>query len=491
MDHEPLSSTAFVIFGVTGNLANKKLLPSLFNLYLKNKLPEQMHIIGFARRPWNDVDFQSQAQASITNASANVDQAKLKSFIAQFRYIASEFDDLKGYTALQQALEKLETDTNGCVNRIFYSATPPSNYQTIVKHLGETNLTKSCSHNTANVRLIIEKPFGTNLQTARELNQVLLHYFSEEQIYRIDHYLGKETVQNILAFRFANTLFEPIWNNNYIDHIQITAAEDIGIENRGAYYEETGALRDFVQNHLLQLLTAVALELPHSLHAQDIRKARENTLKDLLPLTDVAKQSVRGQYSDYRQEPKVNPGSQVETYVALKLFSKSKRFRNVPFYLRTGKKLEQKVSDITIQFKPTTNLYQQSVEHALPNTITMRLQPNEGISIRLFTKQPGPGNNITPSQIDFCYRNVYGGPGEDAYSRLIVDVIAGDQTLFTSSQEVEAQWKITTPILKSWQKTNQPVYIYEPGTWGPKEVDEFIKRDGRQWLAQQVIVCPI
>lgn len=491
MDQQPLAPTVFVIFGVTGDLANKKLLPSLFNLYLKNRLPQQNYIFGFARRPWNDSDFQNQAAVAIKNASPDADPEKLKSFTAQLRYIASEFDNIQGYKTLQAALEKLDADARSCSNRIFYLATPPSNYQTIVKHLGEVNLAKSCSHNVAPVRLIIEKPFGTNLETARQLNQTLLRYFTEQQIYRIDHYLGKESVQNILAFRFANTLFEPIWNNQYIDHIQITAAEDIGIENRGAYYDETGALRDFVQNHLLQLLAAIAMDEPKSLQAQDIRKAREDTLKDLLPLTDVAKQSVRGQYSDYKQEPKVNPSSQVETYIALKVLSKSKRFKNVPFYLRTGKKLAQKVSDITIQFKPANKLYQQSVEHALPNTITMRLQPNEGISIRLFTKQPGPGNNIAPSQIDFCYRNVYGGPGEDAYSRLIVDVIAGDQTLFTSSAEVEAQWKITTPILESWQKTNQPAYTYEPGSWGPKEADEFIKRDGRQWLAQQVIVCPI
>lgn len=487
------SATVLVIFGVTGDLANKKLLPALYSLEDRGALDNVVSIVGFARRPWNTNDFVDQAHSSVLEASKTIDDTSWKRFSTKLTYIKSDFAEAHGFTILNSHFDTIEKKLGGCTNRIFYFATPPSIYPILVEQLKKADLAHGCPvHGSGVARVVIEKPFGHDLQSAKELHKLFLQVFAEDQIFRMDHYLGKETVQNILAFRFANAIFEPLWNANYIDHVQITAAEDIGIEDRGAYYEEAGALRDFVQNHLLQLLAAIALERPQSLAAASIRAQRTAILRSLKSVEGIASQTIRGQYTDYRQEPKVSPDSQVETFVALKLFLNDHRFKNVPFYLRTGKRLKEKVTDITVQFKPVKDsLFRTDQPTPFPNTITLRLQPNEGISVRLFTKKPGLGNVVVPSQMDFCYRDAFGGAGQDAYSRLILDVIAGDQTLFTSSEEVEAAWSFVTPILKAWQKSGQETLQYEPGSWGPKEADELIGKDNRQWLAQHLIVCPI
>ncbi len=488
-----LSPTALIIFGITGDLAHKKLLPSLYDLFSLGYLPETFYIVGFARRPWDNNQLVAEARQAITDEGRKIDDEVWQKFSKTLIYIQGEFQNPDGYKQLDEFLTGKEKETNSCLNRLFYFATPASDFSNIIQGLKSQNLARGCAqHNATNARVIIEKPFGHDLTSAKELNKLFLDVFSENQIYRIDHYLAKETVQNILAFRFANNLFEPIWNAEYIDHIQITAAEDIGIGTRGNFYEQTGALQDFFQNHLLQLVTAVTMQRPASLTPDDIRSQRERILEALSPIEDVAAQTIRGQYQGYQQEENVSQNSTVETFVAAKIFLDIDQFRHVPFYLRTGKKLHEKVTDITLQLKPVKDpLFSLEEPSPFPNTITLRLEPNEGISVRFFTKEPGFGNKIVPSQMDFCYRDKFGGVGQDAYARLLLDVIAGDQSLFTSSKEVEAAWQFVTPISEEWTRNGQEVITYEPGSWGPQQADDLIEKDGRKWLAQHLIVCPI
>lgn len=482
-----LPATALTIFGVTGDLTQKKLLQAIYQLYRQGQLPPFFRIIGFARRPWNTNDFVDYAKAALIQPNTGFSEDSWQGFADLLVYIHSEFADPAGYASLNKLLDQLKDKAGMPVNRIYYFATPPSLYSDLLVHVNTNNLIN------ATTKVVVEKPFGHDLASANLLSKQFLDIFKEEQIYRIDHYLGKETVQNILAFRFANSIFENLWSSDFIDHVQITAAEDIGIENRGAFYEENGALRDFFQNHLLQLLAAVAMEQPKNLSAQAIRAERIAVLEALQQIGEGSRDTVRGQYQGYRQEPKVSPNSNVETFVAAKVFVKSKRFKNVPFYLRTGKKMGQqgKLTDITIQFKKADNALFETVNPTMPNTLTIRIQPTEGISLRLFTKQPGHGNMTAPAQMDFCYRDTFGNAGADAYTRLLYDVIAGDQTLFINTREVLAQWQFVTPILESWAKTNQQVILYNQGSWGPKESFDLIGRDGRMWLAEHLIVCPV
>lgn len=492
MDQEQrhIPPTILTIFGITGDLARKKLLPALYALSANNRLPEQFLIVGFARRAWSDNILRNETRKVLKAENIEMEESAWQTFSTRLRYIQSDFDNRAGYDRLKQLIDDCNLE---CITKLFYFATPPSAFATIIGQMKQAMLNEGCqTHNRTCARVIIEKPFGHDLSSARNLNKLFLDTFTEKQMYRIDHYLGKETVQNILAFRFANAIFEPLWNKDYIDHIQITAAETIGIESRGAFYEETGALRDFFQNHLLQLLAAVACEKPKNLSAESIRYERVKTLQSIKPIKAVSHDTIRGQYKTYRTESNVHEESAVETFVAAKVYIESDRFAGVPFYLRTGKALAEKVTDITIQFKPEhETLFPHKQDDGIPNTLSIRIQPNEGISLRLFTKQLGTGLSVIPSQMDFCYKIVFGSPGDDAYARLLLDVMAGDQTLFTATEEVEASWQFVTPILEAWQTEPQLVYEYEPGSWGPKQSDTLITRDNRTWLAQQVIVCKI
>lgn len=485
-----LPPTVLVIFGVTGDLTQKKLLPAIYQLFKNNQLPLYFKLVGFARRPWNQTDFIEYVHASLNQPNTGFDQASWQQFQQRLVYLQSEFENQEGYKQLEDLFKQAASEAGQPINRIYYFATPPSLYNSLLDQLKTVNLTKN-KHGI--VRVVVEKPFGHDLASAKKLSDQFLAAFSEEQIYRIDHYLGKETVQNILAFRFANSIFENLWCSDFIDHIQITAAEEIGIENRGAFYEETGALRDFFQNHLLQLLAAITMEQPTNLSAEAIRSERIKLLESIQPIENIASNTVRGQYNGYTSEPKVNADSKIETFVAAKLFISNEKFRNVPIYMRTGKKMGNmgKLTDITVQFKKADNSLFATVTPTMPNTLTIRIQPTEGISLRLFTKQPGHGNTIVPSQMDFCYRDTFGGAGADAYTRLLFDVITGDQTLFINTREVLAQWQFVTPLLELWQQSNQQVIPYEQGSWGPKESFELIERDNRQWLAEHLTVCPI
>jgi glucose-6-phosphate 1-dehydrogenase len=415
-------------------------------------------------------------------------------FAEGLHYVQASYDDASGYRRLADLLEKLDRERGTAGNRVFYLATPPGAYSGIVEQLGASGLAQPPSPD-AWTRIIIEKPFGRDLETARELNRQLTSAFREEQIYRIDHYLGKETVQNILVFRFANGIFEPIWNRRYVDHVQITVAESIGLEGRGRYYDQTGALRDMVQNHLLQLLSLVAMEPPIAFDADAVRGEKVKVLHAVRPFgpSDVPNLTVRGQYGPgavgaedvpgYRQEPGVSPDSNIETYVAMKLFVDNWRWADTPFYLRTGKRLPRRVSEIAIQFKRAPHLlFRQAAEGLEPNVLVLRIQPNEGISLRAGVKVPGPTIQIRSINLDFLYGLSFGVEQPEAYERLLLDCMLGDSTLFTRSDEVETAWALLMPILDTWADHPPPDFPnYPAGTWGPEAAHNLIEEDGRRW----------
>jgi glucose-6-phosphate 1-dehydrogenase len=494
-----------VIFGATGDLTHRKLLPALYNLGLEHPLPAGFSVVGFARRPWSDEDFRREALESINTFSrtGKVNPTLWTSFSQGLFYCQGNFDDFEAYQHLAQMLDRLDKERGTCGNRIFYLATPPKYYPEIIKNLGKAGLNRGgeIAHENGSgkhrgwVRIIIEKPFGHDLTTARALNREVSRVFKEEQVYRIDHYLGKETVQNILVFRFANGIFEPIWNRRYVDHVQIVVAESIGIESRGSYYDEAGALRDMVQNHMLQLLMLTAMEPPVAFDADDVRDEKVKVLKAIPPMSgeEVARNTVRGQYGPgwvgghevpgYLQEPGVAPNSQTETYVALKLHIDNWRWAGVPFYLRTGKRLPKRATDITIQFKRVPHiLYKETDALIEPNLLSLRIQPNEGISLKFGAKVPGTAMQIRPVNMDFFYNASFGGAPPEAYERLLLDCMLGDSTLFTRDDEVEAAWKIITSILEGWHTSGKPPLVtYEAGTWGPQEAETLIEQDGRTW----------
>lgn len=493
---ESLEPCVMVIFGATGDLTHRKLLPALYNLALEHPLPAGFSVVAFARRPYDDDVFRQQALESINQYSRQkpINQQVWDSFVAGLHYLQSNFNDPEGYTKLNTLLNKLDQERGTSGNRIFYLSTPPSQYPEIIQNLGNAGLNRNRKGWT---RIIIEKPFGHDLNTAHELNRQVARVFREDQIYRIDHYLGKETVQNINVFRLANGIFEPVWNRRYVDHVQITVAENLGLEGRAGYYEESGAIRDMIQNHMLQLLTLVAMEPPIALDANSVRDEKVKVLHALQPMTghDVLENTIRAQYGPgwvgghqvpgYLQENGVSPTSSTETYVALKTFIDNWRWAGVPFYLRTGKHLPKRVSEVAIQFKqPPLMLFKDSDTQGQvePNVLTLRIQPDEGISLKFGAKVPGTDMQIRSVNMDFFYGSSFVREQPEAYERLLLDAMHGDSTLFTRRDEVEAAWSFVQGILDGWNSASRDtIHTYESGSWGPQAADEFIWRDGRRW----------
>jgi glucose-6-phosphate 1-dehydrogenase len=486
-----------VIFGASGDLTRRKLMPALYNLAYDGLLPPGFSIVGYARRPMTDEEFRASMRKAVERFSRRqpIDEGVWETFARGIFYFEADFADDHAYPKLGELLERIDRERGTGGNRIFYLATPPDAYELIAEHLGDAGLAQPADRDSW-VRLIVEKPFGRDLQSAIELNEHLLRFFREDQIYRIDHYLGKETVQNILALRFANTIFEPIWNRNYIDHVQITVAESIGIEDRGGYYDRAGALRDMVQNHMLQLLSVIAMEPPIAFEADPVRDEKVKALRAIRPIRpeEVDEVTVRGQYGPgfiggqpvpgYRQEPKVDPNSQTETYVALKLFIDNWRWADVPFYLRTGKRLPRRVTEIALQFKQVPHrLFTGPAAAGLePNALVIRIQPDEGVSLNIAAKAPGPRVRLRTVSMGFLYGTSFLVQAPDAYERLLLDCMLGDSTLFTRRDEAEAAWLPITQILQGWAEEPPPRFPnYDAGTWGPPEAEEFIARDGRRW----------
>ena len=484
--------TIVVIFGASGDLTKRKLLPALFHLEQGGLLPEKFAVVGVARRPLQD-EFAKDMQEGITKfGGVEESDEKLAPFMKKVRYHAMNFDDRDGYTKLNELLSSIDQElgTNG--NRLFYLSTAPEYFADIIQQLGDHKMAKP---DKGEVHVIIEKPFGHDLASARELNDEVNRVFDEGQIFRIDHYLGKETVQNILVFRFANGIFEPLWNRNYIDHVQITAAEDIGIEGRGPFYEKAGALRDVVQNHVMELLSFVAMEPPISFEADALRREKLKVWKAIKPVED--QNIVRGQYGPgevsgkdvkgYREEDRVDPQSGTETFAALKLEIENWRWAGVPFYIRAGKRLAKRTTEISIQFKlPPQLLFKDLSKGACselqPNVITMRIQPDEGISLRFSSKVPSPNMEVCPVIMDFNYAEAFGKSSANGYERLLLDAMLGDGTLFAHRDGVEATWSLLTPVLEKWAATKPKDFPnYASGTWGPEAAHELLGHEGRAW----------
>src|SRR5437588_8179961 len=485
---------AIVIFGATGDLAHRKLIPALYNLAAAGELPPAVTVIGFARRPKKDDEFRDElAETTKQFSRQQVRDEIWKTFAQSLFYHQSEFDDQEGYQSLAKRLEKVDKERGTRSNRLFYFAAAPEQFEPILKNLKAAGLNKPKEGSWA--RVIIEKPFGRDLTSARELNRVVRDAFSEDQTYRIDHFLGKETAQNILVLRFANAIFEPIWNARYIDHLQITAAETLGVEARGGYYETAGALRDMVQNHMLQLLCLVAMEPPTDLGADSIRDEKVKVVRSLCRYRpdEIAKLVVRGQYArgainaenvpGYREEEKVDPKSETETYVALRLRIDNWRWSEVPIYLRVGKRLPKSATEISVHFKkaPMVLFNRDSTEHD-QNVLVIRIQPDEGISLRMMAKIPGTSLRIEPVKMDFHYGTSFGKASPEAYERLLLDAMSGDATLFARRDEVEEAWSFIDTIEKAWAEKSAPALTFYPaGSWGPEEADELVARDGRAW----------
>ncbi|HEX8919787.1 MAG TPA: glucose-6-phosphate dehydrogenase [Chloroflexota bacterium] len=487
-----------VIMGATGDLTHRKLMPSLYNLAHDRLIPHSFGIVGFSRQDKDHEDFRTDMRTAVDKFSryAPVQPQVWDSFADGLFFQQADFSDVESYKLLGECLERIDRERGTQGNRIFYLATPPSVFATIAEMLGKAGLVTPNATGQHWTRLVIEKPFGRDLGSARALNTDLLKVFHEEQIYRIDHYLGKETVQNLLVFRFANGLFEPIWNRRYVDNVQITVAEELGIERRGGYYETAGALRDMVQSHMLQLLTLTAMEPPVALDANAVRDEKVKVLRaiDVPDVESVQRGAVRGQYgpgwvggqqvSGYRGEEGVAPASATESFVALKLNVDSWRWAGVPFYLRTGKRLPKRETEIAISFKRAPlALFQHLDPDAMSNNVlAIRIQPDEGISLKFVAKVPGQVMDLQPVNMDFLYGASFGRQSPDAYERLLLDVMLGDSTLFTRRDEVEAEWQIITPILEAWQTERAPDFPnYEAGTWGPTAARELLQKDNRDW----------
>jgi glucose-6-phosphate 1-dehydrogenase len=481
-----------VIFGASGDLTKRKLLPALFHLEQAGLLPEQLRIVGVARRDLGDGFAKDMRSGILEFGGVKEGDEKLDGFMGKVSYHAMNFDDDGGYEKLKALLEKYDKEYGTKGNRLFYLAVAPEYFSDIIHRLGEHGMAQP---KTGAVRVIIEKPFGHDLESARELNDDVNKVFHENQIFRIDHYLGKETVQNILVFRFANGIFEPIWNRNYVDHVQITAAESIGIEGRGPFYEKAGALRDVIQNHVMELLSFVCMEPPVSFEAEEVRSEKVKVWRAIKPIKD--ENAVRGQYAPgtvggqqvkgYREEERVDPQSGTETFAAMKLEIENWRWAGVPFYLRAGKRLAKRSTEITIQFKQPPMLLFDRVSSGpcteiQPNLITMRIQPDEGISLRFGAKVPNPDMTVCPVIMDFKYSAAFGANSANGYERLLLDAMLGDATLFAHRDGVEATWELYTPVLEKWAASKPKDFPnYDSGSWGPKAAHDLLERDGRKW----------
>jgi glucose-6-phosphate 1-dehydrogenase len=481
-----------VIFGATGDLTRRKLVPALYNLRREGLLHANTTILGFARRDWSDDYFRTLLfDEGSKHSRASLAGGDWPDFISRVSYIRSTFEDAEGYTALAERLDAIDAEQGTSGNRLFYLATPPESYEDIINNLGAAGLANS--PNGGWTRIIVEKPFGHDLESALHLNKVVHDVFEERQVYRIDHYLGKETVQNLLVLRFANGIFEPLWNRRYIDHVQITVAESIGVEGRGGYYEQAGAIRDMVQNHMMQLLSLTAMEPPvGGASADAVRDEKVKVLRAVRPIApaDVNKISVRGRYSAgpgtapaYLDETGVQANSTTETYVAMRFEIESWRWAGVPFYLRTGKRMPVRASEITVVFKSAPLLLFQDgpMSRSAPNELSIRIQPNEGIALRFNSKVPGQAGDIRPVTMNFNYVDAFGGESPEAYERLLLDAMTGDTTLFTRSDEVETSWSLINPIIEGWKTLGSPIHEYVGGSWGPDASHEFIGASGRSW----------
>jgi glucose-6-phosphate 1-dehydrogenase len=476
-----------VIFGASGDLTQRKLIPALYSLTCEGLLPEKFAVVGVARSEMDDEAFRQKVKAGI-DAHARIKPDNCDAwpkFAGRLFYHRGQYDDPKSYEGLAKRLVEIDEKAQAHCNYLFYLSTPPAPYPTIVEHLGRVGLSKQTDERWR--RIIIEKPFGHDRETAVQLNHQVHEVFDESQVYRIDHYLGKETVQNLLVFRFANAIFEPLWNRNFIDHVQITVTEEVGLGSRAGYYDTAGIMRDMFQNHLLQLLTLTAMEPPAEFDATALRDEKVKVLKAIRPIApaDVRKYSVRAQYRTYRDEPGVAPGTKTATYAALKLSIDNWRWRDVPFYLRSGKALADKVTEISIQFKEVPHsMFPNPNGMDLPaNVLSLCLQPNEGMNLRFETKSPGAGVDTQSVDMSFLYEQDFGrNILPDAYERLLLDALQGDASLFTRGDEIELAWGLVDSILDGWAADDElPMIFYESGTWGPVKSKEFIQADGRQW----------
>jgi glucose-6-phosphate 1-dehydrogenase len=483
--------SALIIFGVTGDLARKKLMPAVYDLANRGLLPPGFALVGFARRDWEDQDFAQVVHDAVAQyARTPFDEDVWNQLAEGIRFVQGEFDDDAAFEELKKTLDALDRDRGTMGNHAFYLSIPPKSFPQVTEQLRRSGLADE--KDNAWRRVVIEKPFGSDLKTARELNAVVESVFPPDAVFRIDHYLGKETVQNILALRFANQLYEPIWNANYVDHVQITMAEDIGVGGRAGYYDGIGAARDVIQNHLLQLLALTAMEEPVSFNAADLRAEKEKVLSAVRLPKDLSKATARGQYASgwqggekvvgFLDEDGMNPESLTETFAAIRLDIGTRRWAGVPFYLRAGKRLGRRVTEIAVVFKRAPQyLFAESQTSALgQNALVIRVQPDEGVTIRFGSKVPGAGMQVRDVTMDFGYGHAFTEASPEAYERLILDVLLGDPPLFPRHQEVELSWKILDPIEEFWATQGQPEQ-YRPGTWGPSSADELLARDGRTW----------
>lgn len=490
-----------VIFGASGDLTHRKLLPALFNLFRRKLLPESFYILGCARTRMSDQKFREGAAEALSEQFNGVTATARDTFLRRCNYLVGDYEDPRLYTALVDRLHKLDTDYGTHGNHLFYLSIPPILYGAVVRQLGDAQLTQEAEDGSPWVRVIVEKPFGRDLESAMTLDHELHEVLSERQIYRIDHYLGKETVQNILMLRFANAIFEPLWNRRYIDHVQITAAEVLGVEHRAGYYEQAGALRDMFQNHMLQMLALVAMEPPASFEADRVRDEKVKLLRAIrpFPLEHLSQWIVRGQYEagkiqgqevpGYRQEKGVASDSSTETFVAAKILIDNWRWQGVPFYLRSGKRLAKRVSEIAITFKSVPHsMFAPFIppEQLAPNVLILNVQPAEGICLTIEGKHPGGKLRIGSVTMAFNYRQVFGADPPEAYERLLLDCMTGDQTLFVRHDDMAMSWSLIAPILQAWEEAedhapNGKLHLYPAGSWGPTEAEELLIRDRRQW----------
>ncbi len=472
---------AIVIFGANGDLTKRKLIPALYRLAYERRLPATVSIIGTSRTRMSDEEFRSKMHDSVKEflEDSPFDEEQWTGFAKSLHYIAGDLGDPALYSAIKEKLTSL-----GRTNVLYYLSTQPSYYAEVAERIGDVGLGHSDAKGWQ--RIVIEKPFGHDLESARELNQRVHRVFAEADVYRIDHYLGKETVQNILAFRFGNGIFEPLWNRRYVNHVQITAAESIGVEGRGAYYQEAGAVRDMIQNHLLQVMATVAME-PSAVYEPDaVRDERAKLLRSIriLSCEEVPLYSVAGQYAGFRHEPGVDPASQAPTYAAATFFIDNWRWAGVPFYIRSGKKLPKRTTEIAIQYNMAPHALFSPGEGGVtmrPNLLILRIQPEEGISLRFLSKQPGSGMRLRPVSMDFNYGSSFGERSPTAYETLLEDALTGDPTLYTRQDMVEASWKVVAPILEDWGNRKFEYPNYDPGTWGPAAADEMLARQGHHW----------
>lgn len=496
MKNRNIANQVLVIFGASGDLTYRKLIPAIFDVYIQKALPEKFAVLGVARSSLTDQAFRDKMSDGIKKFSSfqDVSQSEIDNFCKALNYLSIHTDDVNDYAKLKDKLSELDANLGTDGNYLFYLSTPPNMYSIIPKYLAQHGLNK-CKGKIR--RIVIEKPFGTNLQSAIDLNKSLLDDYDEDQIYRMDHYLGKETVQNVLVTRFANGIYEPLWNRNYIHHVEITAAENIGVENRGGYYDQSGALRDMVQNHLLQLVALVAMEPPMIIESNAIRNEKLKVFQAIRPLSDddLFKSVIRGQYTaanvkgkyekGYREENGVDPNSRTETYVAMRLFIDNWRWGGVPFYIRTGKRLPTRVSEIVIHFKPTPhNLFVENKDEFKNNgnILVIRIHPDEGILLKTGMKIPGAGYKVKTVNTEFHYSSLQDTYVPSPYERLLMDAMLGDSTLYSRGDALEAAWRFVQPIINFWENNpDAPLYGYPCGSWGPEGADDLIEGEDITW----------